>query len=121
MAVLVPSGKRTTMNPPPPMLPAVGCVTPRAKPTATAASTALPPFFRISTPTSLAAPSALLTAPCVPIATPGSAAEAAVAGVPGCSGSGGVSGGALAGAALGLLAGSEGAPAGAGRWQAEAA
>jgi hypothetical protein len=55
------------------MLPADGCVTPNAKPTATAASTALPPRFRIATPTSLAAASALLTAPCRPTATPGSA------------------------------------------------
>ena len=31
MAVLVPSGSRITMNPPPPMLPAVGWVTPSAK------------------------------------------------------------------------------------------
>src|SRR5688500_10291890 len=40
------------MNPPPPMLPAVGCVTASAKPVATAASTALPPRRRIAAPTS---------------------------------------------------------------------
>ena len=34
------------------MFPADGCVTARAKPVATAASTALPPFLRISRPTS---------------------------------------------------------------------
>ena len=39
----VPSAMRITMNPPPPMLPASGCTTASAKPTATAASTALPP------------------------------------------------------------------------------
>src|SRR6187549_2651513 len=72
MVVDVPSGKRNTMKPPPPMLPADGWVTPSANPTATAASTALPPRFKIATPTSLAAASALLTAPCVPTATAGS-------------------------------------------------
>ena len=40
------------MNPPPPRFPASGCVTASAKPTATAASTALPPDFMISTPAS---------------------------------------------------------------------
>src|SRR5678815_382643 len=39
------------MNPPPPRLPAAGCVTANAKATAIAASTALPPRFMISTPT----------------------------------------------------------------------
>ena len=63
MAVLVPSGSRITMNPPPPMLPAVGWVTPSAKATATAASTAFPPRFRTARPTSLALASALATAP----------------------------------------------------------
>jgi hypothetical protein len=43
-----------SMNPPPPMLPAAEWTTVRAKPTATAASTALPPFFRMSTPASVA-------------------------------------------------------------------
>ena len=38
-------------NPPPPMLPAVGWVTARAKAVATAASTALPPSHRTSAPT----------------------------------------------------------------------
>ncbi len=42
------------MNPPPPMFPASGWTTARAKPTPTAASTALPPCRRISLPTSLA-------------------------------------------------------------------
>ena len=39
------------MKPPPPRLPAEGQVTASASPTATAASTALPPFFITSTPT----------------------------------------------------------------------
>src|SRR5690349_21463869 len=39
------------MKPPPPRLPAAGCVTCRANATAIAASTALPPRFMISTPT----------------------------------------------------------------------
>ena len=38
------------MNPPPPRFPAEGWVTAKAKPTATAASTALPPFFRYVDP-----------------------------------------------------------------------
>src|SRR2546426_3815391 len=42
------------MNPPPPMFPATGSTTVSANATATAASTALPPRRRISTPTSLA-------------------------------------------------------------------
>ncbi len=42
------------MNPPPPMLPASGWTTARANPTATAASTALPPCRSMSRPTSLA-------------------------------------------------------------------
>ena len=70
MAVLLPSGSRITMNPPPPMLPAVGWVTPSANATATAASTALPPRFRIAMPMSLALASALATAPSRPLATP---------------------------------------------------
>src|SRR3569833_2978524 len=39
-----------TMNPPPPMLPALGCVTARANAVATAASIALPPFLRPAAP-----------------------------------------------------------------------
>src|SRR5215475_2390937 len=39
------------MNPPPPRLPAGGHTTASASPTATAASTALPPRFNTSTPT----------------------------------------------------------------------
>src|SRR3954471_9213132 len=41
-----------TMKPPPPMFPALGCVTASAKAVATAASTALPPFLRMAAPTS---------------------------------------------------------------------
>src|SRR5689334_22654448 len=40
------------MKPPPPMLPALGCVTASAKAVATAASTALPPRARIAAPAS---------------------------------------------------------------------
>ena len=43
-----------TMKPPPPMLPATGCTTASANPTATAASTAFPPARRMSRPTALA-------------------------------------------------------------------
>ena len=50
MASDVPSALRMSMNPPPPMLPAEGQVTARASETATAASTALPPFFMMSAP-----------------------------------------------------------------------
>src|SRR6185369_1555032 len=42
----------TNIKPPPPMLPASGQVTARAKPTATAASTALPPFLSTAAPAS---------------------------------------------------------------------
>ena len=42
----------TSINPPPPRLPALGSVTANEKPTATAASIALPPLFKISTPMS---------------------------------------------------------------------
>src|SRR5579862_2079877 len=55
---------RITMNPPPPMLPALGYVTASANPVATAASTALPPAFMISTPASLAYFDMLTTIAC---------------------------------------------------------
>src|SRR6266487_492502 len=45
------------------MFPAYGCVTAIAKPTATAASTALPPFCSTETPTSAAVPSMATTMP----------------------------------------------------------
>ena len=54
MNVASPSAMRTSMKPPPPMLPADGCVTASANPTATAASTAFPPAFSTATPTSVA-------------------------------------------------------------------
>src|SRR5262249_19631489 len=57
-----------SMKPPPPMLPASGQVTARAKPTATAASTALPPFFRTATPTSAAGAETQTTMPLRPVA-----------------------------------------------------
>ncbi len=51
------------MNPPPPMLPALGCVTASANAVATAASTALPPFFSIDAPTSDAGAEVVITIP----------------------------------------------------------
>src|SRR5437762_11480485 len=51
------------MNPPPPMLPAAGSTTASAKAVATAASTALPPRFRISTPASEPSSSSVATMP----------------------------------------------------------
>ena len=51
------------MNPPPPMFPALGCVTASANAVATAASTALPPFFRIPAPTSDAGAEVVITIP----------------------------------------------------------
>ena len=50
MKVALPSWLRMSMKPPPPRLPAAGCTTARAKPVATAASTALPPCSRMLTP-----------------------------------------------------------------------
>src|SRR5687768_5800094 len=52
MAVVRPSRRRINMKPPPPRLPAAGYVTASAKATAMAASTAFPPRFKMSTPTS---------------------------------------------------------------------
>ncbi len=63
MKVVRPSARRMSMNPPPPIFPAKGCVTARAKPTATAASTALPPDFKTATPTSVANGSCATTIP----------------------------------------------------------
>src|SRR3990172_1543437 len=60
-----------SMKPPPPRFPAEGWVTARAKATATAASTALPPWRRISIPASAAKGSAATTIPFVPRATSG--------------------------------------------------
>src|SRR4029079_309943 len=54
------------MYPPPPMLPASGYTTASANPTATAASTAFPPFFRISIPASLANGASLEIIACSP-------------------------------------------------------
>ena len=47
---ILPFDVAPTINPPPPKLPFSGEVTASAKPTATAASTALPPFSSILTP-----------------------------------------------------------------------
>ena len=51
------------MKPPPPMLPALGCVTASANAVATAASIALPPFARIAAPTSDAVADVVMTMP----------------------------------------------------------
>ena len=53
----------TSMKPPPPRLPARGRLTARAKPTPTAASTALPPAAKIATPTRVAVASWAATMP----------------------------------------------------------
>src|SRR5690606_13422804 len=63
IAVARPSGKRMTMNPPPPMFPACGYVTASAKPVAIAASTAFPPWRRTSAPIRPAVPLAEATIP----------------------------------------------------------
>src|SRR5271157_1430295 len=55
---------RINMKPPPPILPAQGWVTASANPTATAASTAFPPAFIVSTPASEAFSSLDTTMPC---------------------------------------------------------
>src|SRR5215470_9577683 len=57
---------RTSMNPPPPMFPAAGSTTARANAVATAASTALPPFCKTSTPACEASSSSVATIPCAP-------------------------------------------------------
>ena len=55
------------MNPPPPIFPAEGCTTARAKPVAMAASTAFPPARSTSAPTRLAM---ALTDATMPLAAP---------------------------------------------------
>src|SRR5947209_9622719 len=64
MKCVAPSAMRMSMNPPPPRLPACGCTTANANPTATAASTALPPACMISTPAWEANSCTLTTIPC---------------------------------------------------------
>ena len=64
------------MNPPPPILPQHGFVTACAYPTATAASTALPPRRNISSPASDASRCAETTIPC---AASTAGADAAIA------------------------------------------
>ena len=51
------------MNPPPPMFPALGCVTDSANAVATAASTAFPPLARIDAPMSDAGADTETTSP----------------------------------------------------------
>src|SRR6185436_12414777 len=62
-AVTPPFGVRTIMNPPPPILPALGCVTASANAVATAASTAFPPRARIEAPASQAVDDVQTTTP----------------------------------------------------------
>ena len=64
------------MNPPPPILPQHGLVTASAYPTATAASIALPPCFRIATPASAASRWPDTTMPWTPSTAGGEAAWA---------------------------------------------
>src|SRR6266705_4479618 len=64
MISVSPFARRIIMKPPPPMLPALGQVTARARPTATAASIALPPRCMISTPTREAISLVEATIPC---------------------------------------------------------
>ena len=59
-----------SMNPPPPRLPALGCVTARAYAVATAASTAFPPISSIRTPTCVAWSSTDTTMPKEPRVLP---------------------------------------------------
>ena len=63
------------MNPPPPRLPASGFTTASARPVATAASTALPPPARMSTPTCDAYSSVEATIPSVAVTGASAAAK----------------------------------------------
>ena len=56
-----------SINPPPPRLAALGKVTARVNPTATAASIAFPPAFKISKPASVASLLSLVTIACLAI------------------------------------------------------
>ena len=67
--VVVPSAMRTSKKPPPPRLPACGCVTASVSATATAASTALPPSRSTARPAAVACGSQLTTTPALPRAT----------------------------------------------------
>jgi hypothetical protein len=84
-ATASPAAVRSSRKPPPPMLPAVGCVTASANAVATAASTAVPPSASTCTPTWLARASCVATIPpraragWVPAAA-GHAAPSAIAG-----------------------------------------
>src|SRR4051794_5432185 len=71
-------GKWISMTPPPPMLPASGCVTARANAVATAASTALPPRAIASRPAIEASAETETTSPRVDV-TVGPAAGGAAA------------------------------------------
>src|SRR6185503_18020576 len=64
IAVVRLSLRRINMKPPPPRLPAAGCVTASANATAIAASTALPPRLMMSTPTRDATSFVDATIPC---------------------------------------------------------
>ena len=71
-AWMLPSARRTIMKPPPPKLPASGLTTASASPVAIAASTALPPAARMSSPTRVANSSVVETIP--PLAVAGGVA-----------------------------------------------
>jgi hypothetical protein len=75
--VSVPSAILIVAKPPPPMLPQQGCTTASAYPTATAASTALPPARRMSAPTPDATCCAVTTMPFGAFTGGGDAAHAA--------------------------------------------
>src|SRR6185437_6961972 len=93
------------MKPPPPMFPAAGNVTSSAKPVATAASTALPPFWRISMPASLARRLLLaIIACCASVARP-PASNRHPLGNDAARVGRGAAGGATAGAGAGAFAG----------------
>src|SRR5712671_3093157 len=65
------------MKPPPPIPHEAGLVTPTASAVATAASIALPPCFRISTPAAAASALSETTIPCAPTADRSGATPAA--------------------------------------------
>ena len=54
------------MNPPPPIFPALGSTTANVKPTAIAASYALPPLLSIFSPTAVAKKCCVVTIPFLP-------------------------------------------------------
>src|SRR3954470_4143854 len=82
IVVTLPSAVRITMNPPPPTPQENGSVTPRTPAAATAASTALPPFFSVSIAARLAIRSTDAAAPPDPIEVGGPDPEPTSAAAP---------------------------------------